>query len=36
MKASAKAYENLTNKQKVAMNKKYKYLLEIKNMLSDA
>ena len=36
MKSSAKAYENLTNKQKVAMNKKYKYLLEIKNMLSDA
>jgi len=34
MKASAKAYENLTNKQKVAMNKKYKYLLEIKNMWS--
>ena len=33
---SLKAYENLTNKQKVAMNKKYKYLLEIKNMLSDA
>ena len=36
VKASAKAYENLTNKQKVTMNKKYKYLLEIKKMWSDA
>lgn len=36
VRASAKAYENLTNKQKVAMNKKYKYLLKIKKMWSDA
>ena len=34
VKRSAKGHQNLTNKQKVAMNKTYQYLINIKNRVS--